>query len=568
MTMPDVTEILKALMVQRALNTSGLARLTGLNVSSLSRILNGKSAPSFDTMAKLADALGVELSAFTPRDAAQGIAAAQAVPGHTMIQAVYSLEDTALSPLQAAQLLEQAANGAWVSSAFDPLADPDAPRASVLNCHQVGSGRMEITLGFPHAMIENGSIVGALSVAGSALTGTGARLLDLGIPTALLRTYRGPRLGLQGIRDQYSKHGRPLLAATIRPMAGLSPRQYGRAVFEALQGGADFTADATLLHSLPNASWQERARYAAEAVGTASRNTNEGKVHLLNITASTVAQMEERALWARDLDLTMVMVDAAAIGWAGLQSLAAFCAKEDLGLAAMGGRSLFGDMLSEQLQAKLLRLLGADIISTGSPLRGNVSNRRYVQGVMAALRDKQVAQAPEGGHFVAQDFGTLGAAFPAVGGGHNPWHFARLLDAVGPQSIFQCGSSMFGHPQGLMAGATACRTAIDALVQARHEGLTLAVEGRNILQKAARFSGELRLALEHFQEGNFLFGLLQQAPAPLSATVTARTGHPSPPLAPRNVLTPFRRPSPGAATPPPTAAPPTADLPDTPEDDR
>jgi ribulose-bisphosphate carboxylase large chain len=546
---------IKAIMARQGLHAAEVARRTGLSMASLSRLLAGKTAPSFETIAKLAHVLGVSVAEFTPT------APRTAAPEGSLVQAVYCLENTDHSPLAAAKLLLQTANGTWVRGAYDDLASPQAPAASVLQSRQVGTRRIEVTLGFPHTLVEAGSLVGVLSVVSSALTGTGAKLLDVGIPTALLRTFAGPRLGLHGVRDVANKHGRPLLIATIRPMAGLSARTYGRAAHEALHGGADFTADPTLLHGLAAPHWRERARFTAEAALAAGRDRNEFKAHLFNITAPTLAQMEERAMWARELDMTMVLVDAAAIGWAALQSLAAFCAKEDLALAAMGGRALFGDMLSEQLQAKLLRLGGADVVSTGSPLRGNVANRRYVQGVLAALREEQLPAAVEGGQYLPQSFGGLAGALPAVGGGHNPWHFARLLDAVGNHTAIQCGGSMFGHPSGVGAGATACRTALEALIQAKGEGMNLAVEGRSVMQKAAKFAPELRTALEHFQEGSFLFGVVaNSAEDPrraLHASVLPSSSHPSPVLVPAGVLTPFRRPGKPDQTTPEHPGPPT-----------
>ena len=528
---------LKQLMASQGLNAAELARRAGVSMASLSRLLSAKTAPSFETMQRLASALQVDINTFGGQNAPKTL------PETEMVQAVYALENTDNTPSQAAKLLEHAARGSWVGSGGEAYADPDAPQIVTLQAKMVGTRRIEVVLGFPHQMMESGSLVGVLAVAASALTGTGAKLLDLSIPLALLRTFNGPTFGVRGLRDVFNKHGRPLLAATVRPMHGISARTYGRLAYDALMGGADFTADPTLLHNTPGLTWRDRARFCSEATEAAARESNEFKAHLLNISAPTLAEMEERATFARDLDMTMVMVDAAAIGWAGLQSVAAFCAKNDLALAAMGGRALFGDMLSEQLQAKLLRFAGADMVSTASPLRGNLANRRYVQGVLAALREEALPQAPEGGQYVPQTFGGLVGAFPAVGGGHNPWHFPRLLDAVGNHSILQCGGSMYGHPQGAKDGATACRTAIEALVQARDEGHSLAVEGRNVLQKAAKYSPELRVALEHFQEGSFLFGLVQSAPRPTGGTVLATSTNPSPHVAPSNVLTPFRKPT-------------------------
>ncbi|PZP38609.1 MAG: hypothetical protein DI585_06875, partial [Pseudomonas fluorescens] len=452
------------------------------------------------------------------------------------MQAIYTLENTDHTQDSATKLLTQAAQGSWVNSWTHSLVSPNIAQPEVVKAEQVGTRRLQLTLSFPHELLERGSLVSLLSVAGSALTGTGAKLMDLRVPEPMLRTFNGPAFGVRGLRDTFNKHGRPMLACTIRPMYGLSPKMYGRAVYEALIGGVDMTADPTLMHSIPSNPWRERFRFVAEAAAAATRETNEFKCHAVNITAGTLEDMQERALWARDLELAMVMVDSAAIGWAALQSIVNFCAKNELLICAMGGRALNGDMLSEQLQAKLLRFAGADVVSTGSPLRGNISNRRYVSGVLNALRDEHLVQAPDTGHYVEQPLAGLNATMPAVGGGHNPWHFARLIDAVGSDTVIQCGGAIMGHPQGSLAGATACRTAIESLVQAQNEGQNLNVDGRHILQKAARYSPELKHALDTFQEGSFLFGVVQSAPKPTEGSVIPHGTNPSP------TITPFRRP--------------------------
>ena len=40
-------------------------------------------------------------------------------------------------------------------------------------------------------------------------------------------------------RERMDKFGRPLLGATVKPKLGLSGRNYGRVVYEALKGGLD-----------------------------------------------------------------------------------------------------------------------------------------------------------------------------------------------------------------------------------------------------------------------------------------------------------------------------------------
>jgi ribulose-bisphosphate carboxylase large chain len=63
------------------------------------------------------------------------------------------------------------------------------------------------------------------------------RLEDMRIPVAYLKTYQVPATGIVVERERLDKFGRPLLGATIKPKLGLSGKNYGRVVYEALRGG-------------------------------------------------------------------------------------------------------------------------------------------------------------------------------------------------------------------------------------------------------------------------------------------------------------------------------------------
>src|SRR5208337_2250827 len=62
------------------------------------------------------------------------------------------------------------------------------------------------------------------------------RLEDMRIPVAYLKTFQGPATGIVVERERLDKFGRPLLGATIKPKLGLSGKNYGRVVYEALRG--------------------------------------------------------------------------------------------------------------------------------------------------------------------------------------------------------------------------------------------------------------------------------------------------------------------------------------------
>ena len=53
--------------------------------------------------------------------------------------------------------------------------------------------------------------------------------------------------------------------ATVKPKLGLSARNYGRVVYEALRGGLDFTKDDENINSQPFMRWRDRYLFCMEA---------------------------------------------------------------------------------------------------------------------------------------------------------------------------------------------------------------------------------------------------------------------------------------------------------------
>jgi ribulose-bisphosphate carboxylase large chain len=103
------------------------------------------------------------------------------------------------------------------------------------------------------------------------------RLEDMRIPPHYVKTFQGPPHGIVMEREYLDKFGRPLLGATVKPKLGLSAKNYGRVVYEALRGGLDFTKDDENINSQPFMRWRDRFGYVMEAVSRAEAATGEVK---------------------------------------------------------------------------------------------------------------------------------------------------------------------------------------------------------------------------------------------------------------------------------------------------
>ena len=155
------------------------------------------------------------------------------------------------------------------------------------------------------------------------------RLEDMRLPIAYVKTFQGPATGIVVERERLDKFGRPLLGATVKPKLGLSGRNYGRVVYEALKGGLDFCKDDENINSQPFMHWRDRFLYCMEAVNRAQAATGEVKGTYLNVTAATMEDMYERADFARELGSVIIMIDLV-IGYTAIQSMAKWARRNDM----------------------------------------------------------------------------------------------------------------------------------------------------------------------------------------------------------------------------------------------
>jgi len=333
------------------------------------------------------------------------------------------------------------------------------------------------------------------------------RLEDMRIPVALLKTFQGPPTGIVVERERLDKFGRPLLGATVKPKLGLSGKNYGRVIYEALSGGLDFVKDDENIGSQPFMHWRDRSLFAMEAVNRAQAATGEVKGHYLNVTAGTMEAMYERANFAKELGSCIVMIDLV-IGYTAIQSMARWARDHDvlLHLHRAGHGSYTRQKshgISFRVIAKWMRMAGVDHIHAGTVVGKLEGDPNVVAGVYDTLREAHVREDLQHGIFFDQDWADLRRVMPVASGGIHAGQMHQLLHYLGDDVVLQFGGGTIGHPQGIAAGATANRVALEAMVLARNEGRDIWTEGPEILAAAARHCAPLRAALETWKDVTF-----------------------------------------------------------------
>ncbi|KAJ4839965.1 hypothetical protein Tsubulata_050733 [Turnera subulata] len=326
---------------------------------------------------------------------------------------------------------------------------------------------------YPLDLFEEGSVTNMFtSIVGNVFGFKALRALrleDLRIPTSYTKTFQGPPHGIQVERDKLNKYGRPLLGCTIKPKLGLSAKNYGRAVYECLRGGLDFTKDDENVNSQPFMRWRDRFLFCAEGIYKAQAETGEIKGHYLNATAGTCEEMMKRAVFARELGVPIVMHDYLTGGFTANTSLAHYC--RDNGLLLHIHRAMHANHGTHfRVLAKALRMSGGDHIHSGTVVGKLEGERDITLGFVDLLRDDFIEKDRSRGIYFTQNWVSLPGVIPVASGGIHVWHMPALTEIFGDDSVLQFGEGTLGHPWGNAPGAVANRVALEACVKARNEG--------------------------------------------------------------------------------------------------
>ncbi len=333
------------------------------------------------------------------------------------------------------------------------------------------------------------------------------RLEDMRIPVAYLKTFQGPPTGIVVERERLDKFGRPLLGATTKPKLGLSGKNYGRVVYEALKGGLDFVKDDENINSQPFMHWRDRFLYCMEAVNKAAASSGEVKGHYLNVTAGTMEDMYERADFAKQLGSAIVMIDLV-IGYTAIQSMSKWARRNDMILHLhRAGHGTYTRQkthgVSFRVIAKWMRMAGVDHIHAGTIVGKLEGDPNVIKGIYSICRDSFTKQNLEQGVFFDQDWAGLRKIMPVASGGIHAGQMHQLVHYLGEDVVLQFGGGTIGHPMGIQAGATANRVALETMIKARNEGRDIWNEGPQILAAAAKWCSPLAAALQTWKDVTF-----------------------------------------------------------------
>jgi ribulose-bisphosphate carboxylase large chain len=436
-------------------------------------------------------------------------------PKDTDILAVFRLTpQDGVDPIEAAAAVAgESSTATWTVVWTDRLTACDKYRAKCYRVDPVPNapGSYFAFIAYDLDLFEPGSIANlAASIIGNVFGFKpikALRLEDMRLPIGYVKSFQGPPTGIVVERERLDKFGRPLLGATVKPKLGLSGRNYGRVVYEALKGGLDFTKDDENINSQPFMHWRDRYLYCMEAVAKAEAASGEVKGTYLNVTAATMEDMYERAEFAKQIGSVIVMIDLV-IGYTAIQSMAKWARKNDMILHLhRAGHSTYTRQknhgVSFRVITKWMRLAGVDHIHAGTVVGKLEGDPNMTRGYYDICREDYNPKRLEHGLFFDQHWASINKVMPVASGGIHAGQMHKLVDMLGEDCVLQFGGGTIGHPMGIAAGATANRVALEAIIFARNAGRDILREGEEILETAAKKSLPLKQALEIWRDVTF-----------------------------------------------------------------
>jgi len=315
-----------------------------------------------------------------------------------------------------------------------------------------------IKIAYPSQLFEPGNMSQILSSIAGNIFGMKSvrnlRLEDVIFPYKLVRSFKGPKFGIQGIRKLLWIRQRPLVGAIIKPKLGLNESEHAKVAYDAWTGGCDIIKDDENLTNMSFNNFKRRVLLTLRARNLAQRETGEYKVYMPNITAET-EEMMRRAEFVKQQGGKYVMVDIITCGWSALQTLRNYNEKLNLvlhahraGHAALTRNPKQG--ISMLVIAKIARLIGIDQLHIGTIIGKMEGSKSDIQRVRDSLKEKLY---------------NIKQVFPVASGGLHPGHVPALVKLFGKDIIIQMGGGVHWNKRGTKYGAMGARQAVEAVMQ-------------------------------------------------------------------------------------------------------
>jgi len=324
-----------------------------------------------------------------------------------------------------------------------------------------------VKIAYPLDLFEFGNMPQILSSIAGNIFGMRAvknlRLEDVDWPNEIIKSFKGPVYGIEGIRKLMKVPKRPLCGTIVKPKLGLNEEEHAKVAYEAWTGGVDIIKDDENLSDQSFNKFSKRVIETLKMRDKAEQETGERKMYMPNITAE-LDIMLERANFVKENGGEYAMVDIITVGWSALQTLRE--ANNDLKLVLHGHRAGHAAFtrnkkhgISMVVIGDIARLIGLDQLHIGTVVGKMEGVKEEILTIEEEI-EKNIIK--EHGHALADDWLNIKPVFAVCSGGLHPGMVPYLMKTLGNDIIIQAGGGIHGHRLGTKAGAMAIRQSIDA----------------------------------------------------------------------------------------------------------
>lgn len=328
--------------------------------------------------------------------------------------------------------------------------------AKVFSFKKKGKHGANLKIAYPNELFELGNVPNIMSSIAGNIFGMkdveGLRLNKIIFPKNIVKSFKGPKYGIQGVRKITKVKNRPLVGTIVKPKLGLNTIDHAKVAYDAWIGGCDVVKDDENLSSQSFNKFKNRLNATLKLRDKAEKITGERKMYMINVTAET-KEMLKRAQLVEDSGNEYIMVDIVTSGWSALQTLRDANFKLVLH-AHRAGHAAFDKNLEHGINmrviAQLTRLIGLDQLHVGTAVGKMFESHEEVVDNVEALTEPLYG---------------VKKVFPVSSGGLEPLMIPDLYKIFGKDVIMQFGGGIHGHPQGTLRGAIAARQALDATLK-------------------------------------------------------------------------------------------------------
>lgn len=319
-------------------------------------------------------------------------------------------------------------------------------------------------IAYPIELFELGNFPSIMSSIGGNIYGMkavdGLRFEDVKIPEKMLKSFKGPQFGIDGIRKYLNVYNRPLIGTIVKPKVGLNSEEHAKAAYNAWKGGCDIVKDDENLTSQSFNHFQKRFLATIKSCKQAEKETGERKIYFINCTAET-EEMLKRIKFVEKNGGNFIMLDILTLGWAALQT-----ARNNSKLpihAHRAGHAMFDRNpehgISMEVIAQFARMIGVDSLHIGTAYGKMSGKKDEVLHIEEEIESEFTEQTRKN---LSQEWHDVKPVLGVASGGVHPAIVPKIINFMGKDIVLQAGGGIHGHPFGTEAGARAMRQAIDA----------------------------------------------------------------------------------------------------------